>query len=138
MKKLILIALTLMTAFTLTACAGKELPEDFNEEKMEEISIKIIEEVNQGNFDGLYSEYASDKMKTEESEENIKDAIKKVSEKKGIYHRFERLKFMNGKNPEKGKERLVVAIVNFKHENKDVLYTLSYDNEDKLVGFYLK
>lgn len=138
MKKKIFLILTVITVLFLVSCNGKELPKNYDKEKMESISIEVIEDINNNKYDGAYEKYCRKDFKSPEIEGKIKNAVKEIQSEKGPFERFERAKFVGSKNPEDKSKRMGVAIVNCKHEKKDVIYTISFNENMEIIGLYLK
>lgn len=100
--------------------------------------MEVIEDINNKKYDGAYEKYCRKDFKLPEIESKIKEAVKEIQSEKGQFERFERAKFVGSKNPEDKSKRMGVAIINCKHENKDVIYTISFNEKMEIIGLYLK
>ena len=100
--------------------------------------MEVIEDINNKKYEEKKEKYCRKDFRLPEIESKIKEAVKEIQSEKGQFERFERAKFVGSKNPEDKSKRMGVAIINCKHENKDVIYTISFNEKMEIIGLYLK
>ena len=135
-KKIGLMSLLILVCiFTLSACGKKQLSDEFNQEKVEEAVKDVIDMVNKKDIEGI-QEISNEEMKegmTEEVLNQLFDAMKDFGE----YKEITKIDITGVENKTSNKS-IALAVVKAKYENKNVVYTISFDTDMKLAGLYLK
>ncbi|MGO3751679.1 MAG: DUF3887 domain-containing protein [Peptoniphilaceae bacterium] len=119
----------------LTGCTGSGLSDNFDEEEVREQAKEIITIINNENSEELLE------MSTEESREaltkaTLEEVYTSINEG-GEFNKFEDIS-VAGHEDESSEEEFAVVVVNSKYENKNFTYTITFDKEMKLAGFYYK
>lgn len=135
-KKIGLISLLILVCiFTLSACSKNKLSDEFDQGKVEEAAKSIVDMVNKGDAEGI-QELSNEQMKqamTEDVLSQVFDAVKQFGEYKEITKID-----LTGVEDKSSGQSIAVAVVKAKYAEKDVIYTISFDTDMKLVGLYLK
>lgn len=119
----------------LTGCGSSQLSDDFNEEKVETAVKEVISIVNNKDTEAL-KELCNTQMKEDFSEEiigNIYEGIDNAGE-------FEEIQniAIKGQKDKETEEDYAVAVVKTKYEMAKPFYTLTFNKDMKLAGFYYK
>lgn len=137
MRKKIFLILALISTLFLISCNGKELPENYDKKEMENISMEVIEDINSKRYNGAYEKYCSENLKSKITKDKIKAIVEKTQNKKGLFQKFKRAKFVGAKHPEDKTKRIGVSIINCRHDKKDVIYTISFNEDMKITEINL-
>lgn len=131
MKKLIKGILLVIPMMLLVACGGDaKLSEKFNEEEVKSAAQTVITSLDANDFEKVY-EISNDKLKEVLNEEKLKETFEPINEKIGAYKE-------TTKTALKGGEGIATVVAIAQYENGKVQYTISFDEEMKLSGLYVK
>lgn len=134
MKKLITIILTILMIVSLSGCS-KKLPEQYDEETLLNAAIETIKIANERDYEALAKTVRED-LYTDELADQIKDGWDKKLSEAGEYQEYQRYQTTYTVDDD-DYEYAVIAII-CKYENDTLTYTLSYDEDYRLVGLYMK
>ncbi len=130
MKKVIKLVAVMIFGMFLMACGSKALSSDYNEETLKTTTENIIANLENEKYDEV-NKIASDELKDKLSVDVIKKAWEPVKEKVGKYDSLSKINFAE-------KDGNVVVIAQEKYEKGKVQFTISFNKDMKLVGFYIK
>lgn len=144
-KKSRLIIILLTAAVILAALAGFvywALPKtrdidgsrEFDAKQVEEYTQKVIEAFSRGDYDAL-EEYYSPQMKESVTRQMLEELKPVIGEDWGEYRGLSAA-YM-AEVSQRGR-LYVITQVNASYENVSVTYTLTFDSDMQLVGFYMK
>ncbi len=129
--------LTAVLLLVLTSCSAKPLPDGMDEETVGQAARDVVAQLNAGEFQAVADAFRPDL--TEEYGVTA-EAIQRIMETvagAGAFRNVERTLAVGGTNKEFG-EPYAAAAVYCEHENKDVIYELSFDLELNLIGLQVK
>lgn len=132
MKRLMLIVSILL----LTACSSNKIPDGFNENDLNQKAEEIINLLNGNNVDEVYAMFRTDvqaMIKLEDLEVIIQDKFNQV----GTFKEISQVAITDTKDPNTS-EVYAVVIVSSDHEKGRTTYTLSFNKELEIVGFFIK
>lgn len=132
MKRLMLIVSILL----LTACSSNKIPDGFNENDLNQKAEEIINLLNENNVDEVYEMFRTDvqaMIKLEDLEVIIQDKFNQV----GTFKEISQVAITDTKDPNTS-EVYAVVIVSSDHEKGRTTYTLSFNKELEIVGFFIK
>ena len=136
-KKVMLLICTMMVAIGLCACGGvKELSENFDEAAVKAAAEELVGYVNDGNAEGFCSVPMSDAMAENMTVESTQQIFDEYLGNKGAFIEYNSITVVGADDKTIGD--CAVVIVSAKYENMNVQYTISYDKDMNLVGFFLK
>lgn len=120
----------------LTACGsqGEKLDAKVEEEYIN-MSKEIITSINESGLKFIEDKY-SDEMKTAMTDESIKQVEDMIAEK-GKFVEFGKGAAANYTD-EKTNKTYIVSQLEAKYENGKFIYTINYDQDGKVSGFFLK
>lgn len=125
---------------TLTACnfgiRDDKLAEGFDAEEVKAKAQKLIGYINDDNLEDFCAVPMSDEMKKATTVDSMKLVFDQYIGKRGEFVKYKSCVAVGAKDPE-GND-YAAAVVVAKYENQTVTYTISYDLDMNLVGFYLK
>lgn len=130
MKKYL--AVLFLFALLLTSCSSK-LPQWADKAKIEQESKNIIDILGKKDKQAL-QEKLSPEMKASLSDEQI-DAIFQMVAELGS---FKEVKAFDAKEAKQNQKSYVTAAVSAAYEKRDVMYTLSFDDQMRLAGLFIK
>lgn len=108
---------------------------DFTEEEVTEQTEKVISYFNEENYEAIQEMCFSESMKQAMTEEKLSEVKKMFGEDWGAFVNYGNIYL--GEVTQMGKNYAVVQI-NATYENTGITYTLMFDKEMKLYGFYMK
>ncbi|MGL5822899.1 MAG: DUF3887 domain-containing protein [Sarcina sp.] len=130
MKKLIKGLLVCVPMLFLVGCGENTLSEKFDEGKIKETTNNVIEWLAEEEFDKVY-EIEDATMQGALNEEKIAQTFEPINEKVGTYKDIEKTIIK-----QKGEVVKVVAISNY--ENGKLQFTITFNEEMKISGLYVK
>lgn len=110
------------------------LGDDFSQEAVTASVENVVVMLNQNDFDGL-QELAVDELKSKLTQETMDEVRKNISEDWGEMQSIGKV-YMQGLK-QKGKV-MVVTQVDAVYENVSVVYTISFDEDLRLGGLYMR
>ena len=137
MKKILSIMLTLSLVIGLIAgCSTPKLSEKFDEKNVKSSAENAIKLLNDGEYEKFCTDLPREDLKAVFTVDVLKNAVAQVMPNAGAFVEFSSESIIGQKDKD-GNESAVAVIV-AKYENKKVTYTISFDENMKLIGFYLK
>jgi len=124
--------LTVVSIGILNGCAVK-LPESFDEAEVQAAAENVVDLISKSDGQGLTA-VMNDQMKAALTED-IQAQIFALVEGSGSFEEIGELKL--GGSSQNGID-YAVAVVKAKYENREIIYTISFDQDMKLAGLYLK
>lgn len=129
-------AICIIMAFTiLTGCSMIGLSDKFDEEEVKKAAENVVGLVNAKDIESLQA------MSIPEMKEVLNEAtINQIHEELENGGKFERIENISLESQEdKGtKEEYAVTVVKAKYENKNFIYTISFNEKMELAGLYVK
>lgn len=135
-KTIVCALLALTLAVGLMGCAGKALPEGFDADEVGSAAEEIVGLATAGDYDSIIAAMRSD-LQTSITAEQLREGWAPLYEKAGAFVSITKAAF-SGTADQTTKEEYAVAQILVKHENANLVYTLSFDKDLALVGLYLK
>lgn len=129
MRKIYKLAAVILCFAVLTSCGAAKLSDKYNEDTLKASAEEVIKNLDSGKYEEIEATM-TDEMKaavTSEKLEEVWSGFKKL----GKYDSISKIVFQ-----EKNNYAVVVAIAKF--EKGKVQFTLSYDTDMKLAGFFVK
>lgn len=135
-KLLAKLSLILLILIMFTACAPESLPDKFDEEKVKTSAENIITLFSNEEYEKITNEFTREDLKVGLTADVLGGAKSKIMPNAGSFVEFSNTSMVAQKDKE-GKD-FVAAVLVVKYENQTVTYTISFDENMKLIGFYLK
>ena len=136
LKTIVCAVLALTLVLGLFGCAGKALPEGFDKDEVGSAAEEIVGLATAGDYDSIVAALRSD-LQASITADQLKEGWAAAYEKAGAFKSITKTT-LSGTEDATTKEAYAVAQVLVKHENANLLYTLSFDKDLALVGLYLK
>ena len=122
MKKLRLFLMVALGCVMLVGCSSKKLSDDFNEEELKTTTENVIQMLCNAEYDQI-KEMLGQQLIDAGVTEKIKEVWEPMAKDLGKFDSYD-------------KEATVVIISKF--ENGKAQFTISYNKDMKLTGFYIK
>lgn len=137
-KKLMLLISAMVIAIGLCACGGgvRELSENFDDATVKAAVEELLAYVNENDAEGFCSVPMSDSMAENMTVESTQQIFDRYLGTKGALVEYNSITIVGADDKTIGD--CAVAVVSAKYENLTVQYTISYDTDMNLVGFFLK
>lgn len=139
MKRMAAVLLAgVLCACTLCGCktSGNPLPEGMEEETVLAQGREVVTLLNQGDYETVHDQMRSDAQQAS-SQEDIQRYMETVLDEAGAYER-ETEAMATGQTLDSTGEEYGTAVFYCKHEKKDVLYRIAYDQSMELMGLEIK
>ena len=137
MKKLLSkLSILLLIIITFTACSPKSLPEKFDAEKVKASAESVITLFNNEEYDKITNEFIREDLKAGLTPDILSNAKAQVMPNSGSFTEFSKSSLVAQKD--KTGNDIVAAVIAVKYQNQTVTYTISFDENLKIIGFYLK
>lgn len=130
MKKLSKILLILLCGAILVGCGAATLSDNYSEESLKNASEKLIMDISNEKYEEVYSNL-SEKMKSSISEEKLKEVWSSSKGDRGSYKSMNKIAFQE-------KEGIAVVVILAEYEKSKVQFTISFNKEMEVEGFYFK
>ena len=128
----------LLTVITLAACGrSNKLSEKFDEAEVQAAAEKLVDYINADDVEGFCSVPMSEEMKETMTPEYTKSVFDQYIGNRGAFVEYKSNTVVGATRQGTGEE-CAAAVVVAKYENQKVTYTISYDVDMNLIGFYLK
>lgn len=129
-------AICIIMAFTLlTGCASGGLSEKFNEAEVKLAAENVVNLVNSKDTETLRS-ISMPEMK----EALTDDTLAKIHEeldKSGEFEAIEKIR-VTGQKDKDTEDEYAVSVVRTRYEEKNFIYTITFNKEMELAGLYVK
>jgi hypothetical protein len=112
------------------------LPEKFDAEKVKASAENVITLFNNEEYDKITNEFTRDDLKAALTPDILSNAKTQVMPKAGSFTEFSKSSLVAQKD--KAGNDFVAAVIAVKYQNQTVTYTISFDENLKIIGFYLK
>ncbi len=136
MKKIYLLTVMFVIALFVTGCGSAALAEGFNEEEVISSAKAVVDLVNSGDYQGVNDIVRSD-LKEGLSVDVFNNAVKPLVDEAGSFVEYSQVVAV-GDVDKDTKEDYAVAVLNCKYEKKKLTYTISFNKDMEIVGFYIK
>ena len=122
----------------LFGCAGSQrLSDNFDEAEVKAAAESVIEILNSGEVELLVDEQWNAVMKGAADVEMLKSEIVPIVEELGEFEGFDKEAVTGSKDPYTEKE-FAVAVIKAKYEKRKAQFTISFDEDMKVAGFFIK
>ena len=129
-----IILLAVLLAGVLTACAGsRKLSDKFDEAAAEE----VIEILNEGDVDTLVDEKWNTVMKSMVGKDVLTGEILPIVEELGAFEAFDK-EAVTGNTDQDTDQEYAVAVIKVQYEKRKAQFTISFDEDMKVGGFFIK
>ena len=116
---------------------GSHLGEEGDEGEVKEAAREVIEILNDGDVDTLVDEKWNTVMKSMVGKELLKDEVLPIIEELGAFEEFDR-EAVTGSRDRDTEQDFAVAVVKVKYEKRKAQFTISFDEDMKVGGFFVK
>ena len=122
----------------LFCCAGSQrLSDNFDEAEVKAAAESVIEILNSGEVELLVDEQWNAVMKGAADAEMLKSEIVPIVEELGEFEGFDKEAVTGSKDPDTEQE-FAVAVIKAKYEKRKAQFTISFDEDMKVAGFFIK
>ena len=133
-----IILLAVLLAEVLTACAGsRKLSDKFDEAEVKAAAEEVIEILNEGDVDTLVDEKWNTVMKSMVGKELLKDEVLPIVEELGAFEAFDK-EAVTGNTDQDTDQEYAVAVIKVQYEKRKAQFTISFDEDMKVGGFFIK
>lgn len=136
MKKTLSIFLVMLLAFSLTACSQNKLADIYVEEDVITSAKEIVELVNAQDFDGVNAAMRAD-LQESLTGQQLEDALAPLLTQAGAFQEYSTVTAVGQKSKSTNEDYATVVLV-CKHENGNLIFTITLDANLDLVGIYCK
>lgn len=128
--------LALMVCILAVGCSAAQLPTGFDADEVTARAEEIIGYANAGEFDTIIDNLRED-LKDAVTADQLSESWAPTYERVGAFESVKKVVLSGTSDSTTGENYAVVQALCV-HENGNVLYTLSFDENLQLVGLYLK
>ncbi|MGV3074835.1 DUF3887 domain-containing protein [Clostridium baratii] len=130
MKKLLSVFMVLFCGIIMVGCGTQKLSSNYSEEKLKAAAEETINNLNNNKYDEIVNGSRAS-LKAQLPKDKIKEAWEPLQEHLGKYKEISKISFQE-------KDGLAVVVAIAQYEEGKVQFTLSYDEDMKLAGIYMK
>lgn len=136
MKKSICMAMVMiLAAFWLTGCSSTKLADGFDEATVKETVQKAVDHLIAGEYEECM-EMMSQEMQEALTEEALAAAAGDVMAAAGEFQEYKSIAVVGQKDQSGADCAVAVAVASF--ENNKITYTVSFNVDMEIIGFYMK
>jgi hypothetical protein len=135
-KSIVVLMLILALSLSFFGCSAGKLPEGFDKEEVGTAAEEIVGLSTAGDYDSVIAALRED-LKGSITADQLKEGWAPIYQKAGAFVSITKT-VLSGVADKTTGEEYAVAQVLVKHENGNLIYTLSFDQNLMLVGLYLK
>lgn len=136
MKKSICMALVMiLMAFCLAGCSSTKLAEGFDEAVVKETAQKAVDHLIAGEYEECVAMMGQE-MQAVLTAEDLAAAAEGVNAQAGAFQEYKSIAVV-GQKDQNGAD-CAVAVIVAAFENRKVTYTVSFDMNMKMTGFWMK
>lgn len=132
----VILGLMLGITIILSGCASAKLAGAFDKQTVEDTAKKIVKDVNKGDYASISNMFSKD-MQAAAPTETFKQDIQNALGNPGAFEDFKKIEVV-GQKDKKTNADIAVAVVAAEYKNKKFIYTISFDKDMKISGFYIK
>ena len=133
-----IILLAVLLAGVLTACAGsRKLSDKFDEEEVKAAAEEVIEILNEGDVDTLVDEKWNTVMKSMVGKDVLTGEILPIVEELGAFEAFDK-EAVTGNTDQDTDQEYAVAVIKVQYEKRKAQFTISFYEDMKVGGFFIK
>ncbi len=133
-----IILLAVLLAGVLTACAGsRKLSDKFDEAEVKAAAEEVIEILNEGDADTLVDEKWNTVMKSMVGKDVLTGEILPIVEELGAFEAFDK-EAVTGNTDQDTDQEYAVAVIKVQYEKRKAQFTISFDEDMKVGGFFIK
>ncbi|EOS81302.1 hypothetical protein C817_00959 [Dorea sp. 5-2] len=133
-----IILLAVLLAGVLTACAGsRKLSDKFDEAEVKAAAEEVIEILNEGDVDTLVDEKWNTVMKSMVGKDVLTGEILPIVEELGAFEAFDK-EAVTGNTDQDTDQEYAVAVIKVQYEKRKAQFTISFDEDMKVGGFFIK
>ena len=130
MKKIKLFLIVALGCIMLVGCSSNKLSDDFNEEELKSTTEDVIKMLCNGEYDKIKEMSGQERIDAGVTDKR-KEVLEPIANDLGEFDSYDKEAVVGN-----GDQATVVIISKF--ENGNVKFTISYNKDMKLTGFYIK
>ena len=133
-----ILLLAVLLAGVLTACAGsRKLSDKFDEAEGKAAAEEVIEILNEGDVDTLVDEKWNTVMKSMVGKDVLTGEILPIVGELGAFEAFDK-EAVTGNTDQDTDQEYAVAVIKVQYEKRKAQFTISFDEDMKVGGFFIK
>lgn len=127
-----------MLAGVGAGCAGEQkLSDQFDEAEVKSQAEEVIRLLNDGEVDTLVDDEWNTMLKSALDKDAVRTQVLPIIEELGAFESFDKEAVTGGKDPDTEQE-YAVAVIKAQYEKRKAQFTISFDEDMKVGGFYIK
>ncbi len=127
-----------MLAGAGAGCAGEQkLSDQFDEAEVKSQAEEVIRLLNDGEVNTLVDDEWNTMLKSALDKDAVRTQVLPIIEELGAFESFDKEAVTGGKDPDTEQE-YAVAVVKAQYEKRKAQFTISFDEDMKVGGFYIK
>ncbi len=130
MKKIKILLMVLLVGVILGGCSSSKLSDAYNEDELKKDAQRIVSMICNEEYDKVIDQM-SDNIKGKISAEQLKEVWQPIKEKVGSFKSIEKEGVI-------GKDGLATVVEVAEFENGKAQFTITYNEDMKLEGLYIK
>ena len=135
LRKGIIMVLAMAAALSLIGCSGTKLSGDFDEEKVKAAAQEAIDHLVAGEYEACVS-LMDEEMQAAISAEVLAGNMETMTGQKGAFQEYKSCSVVGQKDKDGTEYAVAVVIAAF--EKGNLTFTVSFDKEMKMHGFWMK
>ncbi len=123
---------------SISGCAkSQKLSEDYDENEVKKAAEEVIDLVNAGEYEKLAEEKWNAQLKSALPAETMVSEVQPVIEELGAFKSYGE-EAVAGSEDKDTEQEFAVAVIKAQYEERKAQYTISFDKNMKVAGFFIK
>lgn len=135
-KSIVAVAMILVLSLGVFGCAAAKLPDGFDKEEVGTAAEEIVGLATEGDFDSIIASMRDD-LKGSITSDQLKEGWGPIYQNAGSFVSITKTALAGIADKNTGEEYAMAQVL-VKYDKANLVYTLSFDKDLKLVGLYLK
>lgn len=132
----IVIGLLLGVMVLLAGCSSTKLSKAFDEQTVKDTAKEIVADSSKGDYESIWKMFSKE-MQDALSADALTKNVQTNFANPGVFKKIKDIAVVGQKDKKTNTDQ-AVAVVVAEYENQNIAYTISFNTDMKVIGFYMK
>lgn len=131
-----MIGLLLGVMVLLAGCSSTKLASAFDEQTVKDTATEVVADSSKGDYESIWNMFSKE-MQAALSAADLTKSIQTNFANPGVFKKIKDIAVVGQKDKKTNTDQ-AVAVVVAEYENQKITYTISFNTDMKISGFYMK
>lgn len=131
-----MIGLLLGVMVLLAGCSSAKLASAFDEQTVKDTATEVVADSSKGDYESIWNMFSKE-MQAALSAADLTKSIQTNFANPGVFKKIKDIAVVGQKDKKTNTDQ-AVAVVVAEYENQKITYTISFNTDMKISGFYMK